>query len=176
MVDKDSCDIFPHQLPVDGSADSSFLEMGIEFGPFEDKAPYRDSKLPEGWTILQEAIKKNLVIDDMGNSRAYILLGDRPLIRPLRRFDHGRDTYASDQNTRVRFCVWDFAIKGSRDDQVVFKKTLDLPDIQANKAAHNGRLESYMKARFCEKWLAINYPNWENTNAYWNEEERKVEK
>ncbi len=176
MAGRDPYEVFPHQLPVDGSDDSAFLSMGIEFGPFEEKATYRGSRLPEGWAIFKEHLKKKLIRDDNGNDRAYILLGERPLIRPLRRFDHGRDTYAPDQNTSARFCVWDYAIKGSRDDQVVFEKTLGLPDFKVNKDAHHGRLTSYIKTSFCERWLAVNYPNWEDNNAYWNEEEKKEEK
>ena len=161
-------------LPVDGSSDSSLLEMGIEFGSFEDLFKMRGARLPVGWTVLKKTIANWVVKDELGRERAFVVSNrHQTIIRPLRRFSHGRDEYADDKNVHVRFCVWDSAILDDREAQVVFEKGLNLPNKKSHKDAHEARLNVYVTHQFCEKWLSINWPNWANNNAYWYEEEKE---
>ncbi len=62
------------QLPVDGSNDPRFLEMGIIFGEISESDPlFRPATLPEGWKVepTDHSMWSNLV-DEAGTVRASI--------------------------------------------------------------------------------------------------------
>lgn len=163
---------FPIDLPVNGSADSGLLKIGIEFGPFEPDNLFRCARLPDGWKLSDREHKKIFVLDDKGRRRAYAIIdGKHSHISPMRRFSYNID----EDNTSVRFYVLDGAILGDKEDQVVFERKCNIPDLIQNQAAHEGQLESHEKARYCEKWLNENYPDWQNFDAYWDEGEYNEE-
>jgi hypothetical protein len=163
------------ELPVDGSEDSEFLKMGMEFGPFERGDKWRGANLPEGWSLKKKPGEKcSYVCDERQRARAAVFTKVAQM-RPLQRFRIGRDNHIDDPHENVLFCVWDFNVKCLDKPKVVFEVKHKVPSSKQHRDVHKSRVEIYRK-RFEKKarrWLSRRYPNWESYSGHWDEEDEK---
>jgi len=163
---------YPFELPVDGSQDSVFLKMGMDFGPFGPKDSWRGAHLPEGWRIEKVERLRSYVLDEHGRPRAVIHKKDLIHMRPLRRFNYGRaDPKNPDES--VRFCLWDAGVPFPDKRKVIFEEIHTVPSRKQHKAVHDNRADIYYNIfeTRVKKWLADKYPNWERYYSHWDEED-----
>ena len=166
-LEKSSYDV---ELPIDGSQDSEFAKMGIEFGPFDERDKWRGANLPSGWRIKNDR-SSCFVLDQLGRPRAVFYRRNHIHMRPLRRFNYGR---AESQNPDefVKFCLWDAAVPDPNERKVVMEEERQVPSRKQQEDVHKNRSNTYYKEfeEKVKKWLNERYPNWESYSGHWDEE------
>jgi len=81
--------ITPYLLPMKGSSDRAFVEMGFRWrGEFDLQERLRRVVLPEGFTIEKTDSELLMVVDSANYPRSTISspTGETPLIFPIKRF------------------------------------------------------------------------------------------
>jgi hypothetical protein len=154
-------------LPINGSDDPAYVNMGIEFGPFIDGEQFRDSKLPDGWRI-EDANKKywHNIIDSKNRIRAEFFDHNIPHISSRRRFSHSH----IEEEISVIFCVYDNNHEIGQKSPIVFKKEFPTINKDSHRQTYDQVVASYIKDNICENWLNENYPKWQDSSKYWEEE------
>jgi len=161
------------ELPVDGSQDSPFHTLGIEFGPFERGDKLRMSNLPKGWTIeYSEPHRYHLMVDDRDRARVRVHNKGHVHMRIIPRFSISRDVDFGDVNHNARFCLWDANVKVGSPNKVRVDKEYTLPSRKRHPKIHEDRCRTYeAEARgIFIKWLQEHYPKWEDDLAHWDED------
>jgi hypothetical protein len=167
------------KLPVDGSEDGLFSEMGIDFGPFVKGDVWRGANLPSGWSVKPvPGTKSSVIVDQHSHARATIYVTDKTIMRTKSRFRVGRDPYIKNPTSNVRFCIWDSAINFLKEPMVVFEKQHSVPDRNRHSSAHESRILSFQKEfeKEAHKWLQERYPQWESPIAHWDDDIKKDKK
>ena len=163
---------FDVELPVDGSQDQFFLDLGIEFGPFEDGDKLRLAKLPPGWTLqYSDEAKHSFIVNQDSVARAYVYLKNGPHMRPINRFSIS----VNKSEDIIRIDIHDALVKFGERRKSILHKEYTLPDRQRHLDVYNTRAKQYeeeTRAEF-EEWLKEKYPNWQNDLAYWDEREEE---
>ena len=160
---------YQFELPIDGSENSEFLTMGIEFGPFQKGDRRRGANLPDGWVIEQSDAKDVYICDEQKRARVIVYLVSIQM-RPLRRFRIGRDPYIKNPDENILFCIWDSNVMFPNKPKVVFKTEHAIPSRSQHKNAHDSRVKIYQNQfeKEAREWLSDRYPDWESYNGHWN--------
>jgi hypothetical protein len=153
------------QLPVDGSENEAFVQMGVTFGPIEEGKLFRDATLPDGWK--KEPTDHSMwskLVDGNSSKRAMIFYKAAfydcsAHMSPCGRFSIETDYAYGDANPgKVRVRVFD-AWGGEKTP------------IFSAEGEWSNEDERYRKidalAERCSAWLAKRYPEYKSANAYW---------
>ena len=165
-------EVFDTLLPVDGSQDTYYLSIGIEFGPFFEGSKLRGARLPAGWTLVYHR-KSNMhfLLDDKKRKRIRVHIKNNAHMRPIRRFDLGRLDHFETHNTVATFCLWGTGVPFGTKPRVIMSEEFVLPDRQQHKDVHEERFKIYeqqTRKTFLD-WLGEHYPRWEDNSAYWDD-------
>jgi len=157
-------------LPVVISENQFLIGLGVEFGPFQSGDKWRQSRIPLGWSIKRDGKSDNHIylVDSNNSFRSFIYTNkNSSKVKIMFRFHFGIDESILDRTTKVRLCVWDKFGAGDKLGKVVFEVSYSLPNLRVNKNAHQRLLESFNNKDECGKWLNDNYPDWNDSSAYW---------
>lgn len=154
------------QMPIQGSDNSAFIYMGLEFGPFCDGDLFRDAKLPDGWCEKSDS-KEHwfIILDDKSRARARVFkFKNQSFMYPECRYSISREV----KDEYVIFYVWDNNY-GLDKSKVIFEKQMPLPDKKEHEKSYKQKLENYTNNKYCEEWLNKNFPKWNDYCAYWDD-------
>lgn len=159
-------------LPTQGLNKQKLEKMGFEvYGPFEDDPIFTDTKFPEGWSRKLINDLHSEVLDDKGRVRLVCFYKaafyDRGAhISFVRRFDV--------HTLGFSFLNHDNHISEDDFEEYYSKVVIDkLKSKVVLQYKVPGRKPSWEEESLfndkCYKWLAENYPKYEDSTEYWEE-------
>ena len=160
-------DYFDCELPVKGSTISAFLNIGFEFGPFENGDRFRKAKLPNGW--VKRKFKEDFyhILDENNSVRALVFESEKkPFMYPDRRFSVGKVL----DDLSITFIVYDNDIPVGEKQIEIFSKRLVLPDYKRYKSIYDSKVKELEINNPASKWLDENYPKWNDYEMYWGKD------
>lgn len=161
---------FQDTLPIDNRHRKEFEKLGFVFGEKADDL-FENVRFPAGWrkSVTEHSMWTDL-LDDRGHKRAAIFYKaafyDRAAHVWMERRFTVSQTYANVGETTETAYIHDALGKVNQRMEGLERPDWRHPDRAAQEALARKMDEAKATLR---RWLAANYPDWEDVTAYWDE-------